>query len=65
MSAVRSQQFRAVISAGPGGRAVLEVPFDPDEAWGAKADQPVGGMIGGKQVRGRLSPGASGWVLHR
>jgi Domain of unknown function (DUF1905) len=63
MSVVRLQRFRAVITAGPGDRAIVAVPFNPDETWGAKADHPVGGTIGGKQVRGRLSPGASGWVL--
>jgi hypothetical protein len=57
------QRFRAVIAAGPRGRAVIAVPFDPDETWGAKADHPVGGTIDGKRVRGRLSPGGSGWVL--
>src|ERR1700732_3882486 len=50
------QRFRAVIAADPGGRAVIAVPFDPDETWGAKADHPVGGTIDGRQVRGRLSP---------
>jgi hypothetical protein len=58
-----SQRFRAVIAADPRGRAVIAVPFDPDETWGAKADHPVGGTIDGKQVRGRLAPGGSGWVL--
>jgi hypothetical protein len=57
------QRFRAVIAAGPGGRAIIAVPFDPDEAWGAKADHPVGGTIGGRFVRGRLSPSGSGWML--
>jgi hypothetical protein len=58
-----SQQFRAVIAAGLRGSAVIAVPFDPDRTWGAKADHPVGGTIDGKQVRGRLSPSDSGWVL--
>jgi hypothetical protein len=57
------QRFRAVIATGPGGRAVIGVPFDPDETWGAKADHPVGGTIDGRMVRGRLSPGGSGWML--
>ncbi len=57
------EQFRAVIAAGPRGRAVIAVPFDPDKAWGAKADHPVGGTIEGRRVRGRLSPGGSGWLL--
>ncbi|MGD0698937.1 MAG: YdeI/OmpD-associated family protein [Trebonia sp.] len=57
------QRFRAVIAVDPEGRAVIGVPFDPDETWGAKADHPVGGTIDGRQVRGRLRPGASGWAL--
>lgn len=57
------QQFRAVIAAGPRDRAVIAVPFDPDETWGAKADHPVGGTIDGRRVRGRLSPGGGGWQL--
>jgi Bacteriocin-protection, YdeI or OmpD-Associated/Domain of unknown function (DUF1905) len=58
-----SQRFRAVISADAEGRAVIVVPFDPDEAWGAKANHPVGGTIDGRRVRGRLAPGEGGWVL--
>jgi hypothetical protein len=30
---------------------------------GAKAEHPVGGTIGGRYVRGRLSPSGSGWAL--
>jgi hypothetical protein len=58
-----SQQFRAVITAGLRGSAVIAVPFDPDRTWGAKADHPVGGTIEGRRVRGRLSPSGGGWVL--
>jgi len=57
------QRFRAAIAAGSGGRAVIVVPFDPDEIWGAKAHHLVGGTIDGRRVRGRLSPGGCGWVL--
>jgi hypothetical protein len=57
------QVFRAVIAAGPGGRAVIAVPFDPNETWGVKAEHPVGGTIGGRMVRGRLSPSGGGWAL--
>jgi hypothetical protein len=63
MTVVSSQQFRAVIAAGPRGRAVIAVPFDPDKTWGTKADHPVGGTIEGRKVRGRLSPTGSGWLL--
>jgi bacteriocin resistance YdeI/OmpD-like protein/uncharacterized protein DUF1905 len=57
------QRFRAVITADPAGRALITVPFDPDETWGVKANHPVGGTIGGHRLRGRLSPAGSGWVL--
>lgn len=57
------KQFHAVVTAGPRTGAVIAVPFDPDEAWGAKADHPVGGTIEGRHVRGRLTPTAGGWQL--
>ena len=53
-------RFTAVVAAGPGGRAVIVVPFDPDAAWGAKAEHHVNGTVAGRRVRGRLSPGGSG-----
>ena len=58
-----SQGFRAVIAAGPGDSAVITMPFDPDEAWGAKANHPVNGTVGGCRVRARLLPADGGWAL--
>jgi hypothetical protein len=58
-----SQRFRAVIATGPGESAVITMPFDPDEAWGAKANHPVGGKIDGRRIRARLWPADGGWVL--
>jgi hypothetical protein len=58
-----SQRFRAVIATGPGDSAVITMPFDPDQAWGAKANHPVGGTIDGCRIRARLWPADSGWVL--
>jgi hypothetical protein len=58
-----AQRFSARIAPGPGGRAVIAVPFDPDEAWGAKAEHPVTGTVDGRRVRGRIAPGGSGWAL--
>jgi Bacteriocin-protection, YdeI or OmpD-Associated/Domain of unknown function (DUF1905) len=63
MGVMGSQRFRAVLAAGPQGSAVIMVPFDPDEAWGAKADHPVNGTIGCCRTRTRLVPNGSGWVL--
>jgi len=57
------QRFRAVIAAGPRDSAVITIPFDPDQAWGAKAVHPVGGRLGGCRIRARLVPADSGWVL--
>ncbi len=57
-----SQRFCAVVAAGPRNSAVIMVPFDPDEAWGAKADHPVSGTIGCR-IRTRLVPAGRGWVL--
>jgi hypothetical protein len=58
---MRVQRFGAHVATGPRGRAVIAVPFDPDEAWGAKAGHPVGGTINGRQVRGTITPGDRGW----
>ena len=58
-----SCRFRAVVAAGPGDSATITMPFEPDEAWGAKANHPVGGTIGGCRVRARLVPAGTGWVL--
>jgi Domain of unknown function (DUF1905) len=56
-----SQRFRAVvIAAGPRDSAVIMMPFDPDEEWGAKADHPVSGTIGGCRIRTRLVPAGQG-----
>jgi hypothetical protein len=51
---MRAQRFGAVVAAGPRGRAVIVVPFDPDEVWGTKAEHPVGGTVDGRRVRGRV-----------
>ena len=63
MGVMGSQRFRAVVAAGPRGSAVIMMPFDPDEVWGAKANHPVGGRIGGCRIRARLVPAGGGWVL--
>jgi hypothetical protein len=60
---MRVQRFTGHVAAGPGGRLAIGVPFDPDQAWGVKAEHPVGGKVNGKRVRGRIVPGDSGWTL--
>jgi hypothetical protein len=63
MKAMRTQRFGALVAAAPGGRAIIVVPFDPDEAWGAKAEHHVNGTVNGCRVRVRLAPGGSGWAF--
>src|SRR5882724_10828558 len=58
-----SQRFRGVVVAGARDGAAIMMPFDPDEAWGAKADHPVSGTVGGCRIRTRLVPGGGGWML--
>ena len=60
---MRVQRFGAHVAAGARGRAVIAVPFDPDEAWGAKSGHPVGGTINGRQVRGTVAPSGGGWAF--
>ena len=60
---MRIQRFGACVDPGPGGGAVIAVPFDPDQAWGAKAKHPVGGTINDRPVRGTIAPGGGGWAF--
>ncbi len=58
---MRAQRFTARVVDGPRDRAVIAIPFDPDEMWGARAEHPVGGTINGRMVRGRITPGSASW----
>jgi hypothetical protein len=70
MSLMRVQRFGSHITSDSDGRAVIAVPFDPDQTWGAKAFHPVGGTIQtvagiscGRRLRGRLTLDGSQWVF--
>jgi Bacteriocin-protection, YdeI or OmpD-Associated len=70
MSVMRVQRFDAHVTSDSNGRAVIAVPFDPDETWGAKAYHPVGGTIQpaaggdcGRRLRGNVTRDASKWVF--
>jgi Bacteriocin-protection, YdeI or OmpD-Associated/Domain of unknown function (DUF1905) len=60
---MRVQRFEVRIAAGPRGHAVIVVPFDPDEQWGAKAVHHVSGTVSGCRVRVTLERGDSGWAF--
>jgi len=66
----RIQRFGVRVTADSDGRAVVAVPFDPDETWGAKAHHlvagkidPLAGASSGRRVRGRVTPDGSQWVF--
>ena len=58
-----AQRFSARVVAGPRGRGLIMLPFDPDQAWGAKAEHRVGGSINGRTVRGSVMPDGGGWAF--
>ncbi|MBO0836605.1 MAG: hypothetical protein J2P28_14005, partial [Actinobacteria bacterium] len=67
---MRMERFGSNISSDSRGRAVIAVPFDPDETWGAKAYHPVGGTIEpvagtgcGRRVRGLITRDDGRWVF--
>jgi hypothetical protein len=60
---MRAERFRVRIAADSRGHAVITIPFDPDEAWGAKAVHHVSGTVNGCRVRVTLAPGDSGWAF--
>jgi len=61
---MRAERFRARITANSRGHAVITIPFDPDEAWGAKAVHHVSGTVNGwVRVRVTIAPGDSGWAF--
>jgi hypothetical protein len=55
------KRFTVKVAADPRGHALIVVPFDPDEAWGAKAVHHVNGTVNGCRVRVTLAPGDTGW----
>ncbi|HTJ36253.1 MAG TPA: YdeI/OmpD-associated family protein [Dactylosporangium sp.] len=58
-----TRAFTATVAAGPRGHLVVPVPFDPDEAWGAKPRHLVGGTVGGRRVRGAVERAGDGHAL--
>jgi hypothetical protein len=67
---MRSQQFGTRVTSDSGGRAVIAVPFDPDEVWGAKpfhlvggTIEPVGGSSWNRRLRGRIARDGDLWVF--
>ena len=49
----RVQRFTARVDLGPRGRGIIVVPFDPDEAWGAKSEHPWAARSTARRSAGR------------
>jgi hypothetical protein len=47
--------FTAAIQRDRRGHTIVDLPFDPSEAWGVKDRHHVTGTIGGQRVRGPLT----------
>jgi hypothetical protein len=67
---MRVQRFGAHVTRDSGGKAVIVVPFDPGQEWGAKAYHLVGGTIDpvagascNRRLRGRVTPDGGQWVF--
>ncbi|KZE92457.1 hypothetical protein AVP42_02611 [Agromyces sp. NDB4Y10] len=48
------RRFRTTVSVDQRGRTIVPIPFDPDEAWGAKPRHPVRGSVAGCSMRGTV-----------
>ncbi len=50
---MNEKTFRTTVS-GAGGKAYIELPFDPDEAWGRRARHDITGTVAGHEYRGKV-----------
>jgi hypothetical protein len=59
----RCERFTATVADAGRGRALIHLPFDPDEAWGSKHQHHVRGTVAGSKIRGPLRLMPDGWGL--
>jgi hypothetical protein len=52
----RSRSYTAVVATDARRRVLVPVPFDPDQAWGAKREHRVHGTVNGMGVRAVVEP---------
>jgi Bacteriocin-protection, YdeI or OmpD-Associated/Domain of unknown function (DUF1905) len=55
-----ARRFTATVSVDRQGRVRVPVPFDPDEAWGAKPRHHITGTLAGHGLRGTVDPAPGG-----
>lgn len=58
-----SRSFTTTVAEDASRRAVVPVPFDPDEAWGPKPAHRVAGTVNGWRVRGVVEPVGNGFGM--
>jgi hypothetical protein len=65
MTGVTSRELRysTVVTRDARRRVLVPVPFDPDGAWGAKAEHHVAGTVSGTGVRAVVEPLDGGWAI--
>jgi hypothetical protein len=57
----RTRAYTTTLQPLPRNKARVPVPFDPDEAWGAKRQHHVNGTIAGIRVRVTIAQDDAGW----
>lgn len=62
MTGMHTRKFKATIVKS-GSRIFIPVPFDPNEAWGAKQKHYVSGTINGCIIRSLLGTGGNGYFV--
>jgi hypothetical protein len=58
---MKPQRFVVTVIAGPGGKPLVPVPFDPDLVWGIKQRHHVAGTVDGARVRSVLQRAGDGF----
>jgi Bacteriocin-protection, YdeI or OmpD-Associated/Domain of unknown function (DUF1905) len=59
----RARTFEATVVEGPKRRVFVPLPFNPDDAWGAKQSHHVHGTVNGMGVRAVVEPVHDGWGI--
>lgn len=54
------RRFKAIVTSDGRRRVLVPVPFDPDAAWGDKAEHRVAGTVDGMGIRGSIEPLGNG-----
>jgi hypothetical protein len=62
MAGVR-RRYKTVVTTDKRRRVMVPVPFDPDEAWGAKPQHHVAGTVNGMGVRAVVEPLDKGFAI--